>query len=185
MKINNDFEYFLNAILYCIWIREIKISQVMETCVNKVANFILTYFFSKKIKQKCYKNKMQGKKDADRLISFMDIEAAKTWLVNSYLSYTIVVSASVSALFINRFQHLNKGFIIIIALIPVIICYPILDRAVIKNDNYLNYFKQFKKEDEQWLKKWKRRTLMFQLGSVVATIVGILSMFIICGVITF
>ena len=143
-----------------------KISHVIEKYVNLVVNFILTYFFSNRIRQKCYDNKKREQKITDDLISHLDIEAAKTWLINSYLSYTIIVSASVTALIINRFQHFNKGYIVVIALIPIIICYPFLDRTVIKNDNYLRYFKQFKKEDEQWLKKWKRRTMLFQIGGV-------------------
>lgn len=38
------------------------------------------------------------------------------------------------------------------------------------------YFKQFKKEDHQWRKTWRVRTIAFCLGSVFVTILGIVVM---------
>ena len=57
--------------------------------------------------------------------------------------------------------------------IPTVLCYIPAYRAVFLNDKYLKYFKQFKKEDKEWRKTWKARTIAFCLGSVFVTILGI------------
>ena len=68
-----------------------------------------------------------------------------------------------------------KVAIAIIAL-PVGLCYIPAYKAVLSNDRYLKYFKQFEKEDAKWHKKWKQITWGFCIGSVVFTIGGIFAM---------
>lgn len=180
-----NFEYFFSAMLYCLWLRENKSTEIIQKYTNRFLDFILKYLFSKKIQEKCNQNRRQGQLQLGEINDFMNIEWAKNWLVFAYLSYTCVFSFIISALLVKKFGDLDYEIVLIITFIPIVICYPMLDNVVFKHDIYLNYFKQFKKEDEQWLKKWKRRTLLFQLGSVLAIIIGGLSMFIICGIITF
>ena len=62
---------------------------------------------------------------------------------------------------------------LILVAIPVELGYIPAYRAVFANNRYLQYFKQFEKEDEQWHRKWKRITLAFEIGSIVAIILGV------------
>lgn len=39
--------------------------------------------------------------------------------------------------------------------------------------NKFEYFIQFEKEDEQWHKKWKWRTIAFCVGSTMTSLLGI------------
>ena len=70
-----------------------------------------------------------------------------------------------------------KGMVVLLIFsFPVALGYIPAYRAVFSKDRYLNYFKQFEKEDEQWHKKWKMITWVFCIGSVVFTIGGIFAM---------
>ena len=61
--------------------------------------------------------------------------------------------------------------------IPICISYIPAYKAVFSDDRYLQYFKQFEKEDEAWHKKWKRRTIAFCVGSVITTLLGMAAAF--------
>ena len=63
--------------------------------------------------------------------------------------------------------------ILIVPAISVILGSIPTDKAVFSNDRYLEYFKKFEKEDEQWHRKWKRRTIAFCLGSIITAIISI------------
>lgn len=62
---------------------------------------------------------------------------------------------------------------LILVAIPVELGYIPAYRAVFANNRYLQYFKQFEKEDEQWHRKWKRITCFFCIGSVVTFFSGV------------
>ena len=66
----------------------------------------------------------------------------------------------------------NITTLILLAL-PVVLGYIPAYKAVFTNDRYLKYFKQFEKEDERWHRKWKRITLVFEIGSIVSSFLGI------------
>ena len=69
----------------------------------------------------------------------------------------------------------------IIAL-PIALGYIPAYRAVFSKDRYLNYFKQFEKEDEQWHKKWKMITWAFCIGALITMAIGFFCMAIITSV---
>lgn len=74
------------------------------------------------------------------------------------------------------FGGVNEIIAIAIIALPVGLCYIPAYKAVLSNDRYLKYFKQFEKEDAKWHKKWKQITWGFCIGSVVFTIGGIFAM---------
>lgn len=76
----------------------------------------------------------------------------------------------------GMFGGVNEIIAIAIIVLPVGLCYIPAYKAVLSNDRYLKYFKQFEKEDAKWHKKWKQITWGFCIGSVVFTIGGIFAM---------
>ena len=61
----------------------------------------------------------------------------------------------------------------IMLLMPLVLCYIPAYKAVFLKDKYLQYFKQFEKEDEHWHKKWKRRTIDVHLGGYCIIFPGV------------
>ena len=68
---------------------------------------------------------------------------------------------------------LDTMFFWLLIALPIGLGYIPAYKAVFSNDRYLKYFKQFEKEDNLWLKKWKRIMMVFCVGSIVAIILGI------------
>ena len=58
----------------------------------------------------------------------------------------------------GMFGGVNEIIAIAIIALPVGLCYIPAYKAVLSNDRYLKYFKQFEKEDAKWHKKWKQIT---------------------------
>ena len=104
---------------------------------------------------------------------------ANHWFGYFYSGYPVVLSFILSGIVFRYWGMVNKIIILCIIGIPILICYIPAYKAVFSNDIYLKYFKEFEKEDEQWHKKWKRRTWLFCIGGSLMTIVGIACMWVV------
>ena len=93
-----------------------------------------------------------------------------------YSSYPAFISFLFGGIALKTDPYLNPLLSITILALPIVLCYVPAYKAVFSNDKYLKYFKQFKKEDHQWRKTWRVRTIAFCLGSVFVTILGIVVM---------
>lgn len=178
-----NFEYFFSAMLYCLWLREVKIDKFLRINVDRCMIFILKYLFLRRIRKKCFKNRRQSKIIVDNLNGFMNIETAKNWLVFAYQCYPGFISLVLMGWLMKLFPNINFLLILIVLLIPIEIFYSMLNNLIFKHDNYLNYFKQFENEDEKWLKKWRRITITFCIGSIAMIVLGVVVASMINGMI--
>lgn len=55
----------------------------------------------------------------------------------------------------------------VIFAIPIIVGYIPAYKAVFYKDRYLEYFKEFRKKDDSWHKKWKWISRAFRIGGVM------------------
>ena len=104
---------------------------------------------------------------------------AHHWFGYFYSCYSGVLSFIIFGIILHFWGMINRFVILFFIGIPIFICFIPADKAVFSNDIYLKYFKEFEKEDEQWHKKWKRRTWLFCIGGCLMTIVGVACMWVV------
>ena len=180
------FEYFLNAVHYCMWLFERKSQDIINRTFLSIISPIPKYLLSSKYKERFYRYQTQRMTELDKFFndkkSGFSIGLAHHNFGAFYSTYTCILSFVIQALYIKFNGEINTFVIIVIFAIPTGICYIPAYKAVFSNDKYLKYFKQFEKEDEHWHKKWKRRTTAFILGAIASIIFGIYLFFTILDV---
>lgn len=171
---SNKFAYFLNAVHYFIYLEEI--------WSNKKIEKIILSFFSILFSEKCMQ-KINDRQKNKELKDFrygnkwgLSIGVAHYWFGYFYSGYFMFLSFVLLGIPDGIFGGVNLIVATAIIALPIALGYIPAYRAVFSKDRYLNYFKQFEKEDEQWHKKWKMITWVFCIGSVVFTIGGIFAM---------
>ncbi len=172
------FEYFLNAVHYCMWLREKRFGHFME---KLLCNVLLGL---KKISIKSFKkinteSQLTNRPEMNKIF-YSNKKSFSTfwsnhWFMFFYCCYPGALSFFLAASAIKLYDGLNL-IAILLFIAPVEITFLFVNRAVFKNDIYLEYFKKFEKEDEHWHKKWSRITTAFCLGAVVMTVAGIAAM---------
>ena len=175
------FEYFLNAVHYCIFLSQLRLNAFFDKYVGLPFARMLEFFMSEKGKQRFRLNQQRSKKELDDF--FCSKEAGFCiglahhffgFFVSSYWGLLSFIILSILCLIFGPKAIVGDTFVFIVIVgIPIIIGYIPVYRAVFTDDRYLDYFKQFEKEDEEWHKRWKRRTWLFFIFSVVASLLGI------------
>ena len=176
---NKNYEYFLNAVHYCIYIGEKWSMKKVDNGVLRIMYYLAVLFsfenfYNKKVderkRDKALWNYMYGKNVG------VSIGLAHHWFGYFYSGYFMFLSFVLLGIPDGIFGGVNLIVATAIIALPIALGYIPAYRAVFSKDRYLNYFKQFEKEDEQWHKKWKMITWVFCIGSVVFTIGGIFAM---------
>ena len=184
---NRDkFEYFLNAVHYCLWLNEKKrghfISKIMDTILSPIPKF----FFTKKRKERFYKNIKDNQQQFDELFygknASFSIGWAHHWFGYFYSCYSAFIAFIVVGIANRLLGKLDMFLFLLFFGIPIGILYIPAYRAVFSGDKYLKYFKEFEKKDDQWHKKWKRITIAFCVGSIISAVAGFFCMAIITSI---
>ncbi|WP_289867580.1 hypothetical protein [uncultured Muribaculum sp.] len=181
LKIMNKqkFEYFLNAVHYCMWLFERKSQDIINRTFLLIISPIPKYLLSSKYKERFYRYQKQRMTELDKFFndkkSGFSIGLAHHNFGAFYSIYPCIFSFVIEGLYIKFNGEMNTFVILVIFAIPVGICYIPAYKAVFSNDKYLKYFKLFEKEDEHWHKKWKRRTIAFILGAIASLLLGIIT----------
>lgn len=169
----------MNAVHYCIYLGEIWSMKKVDNCVLRIMYYLSVLFsfenfYNKKVDErtKCKDlwYYMYGKEGG------ISISSAHHWFGFFYSGYSIFLSFVLLGIPDGMFGGVNEIIAIAIIVLPVGLCYIPAYKAVLSNDRYLKYFKQFEKEDAKWHKKWKQITWGVCIGSVVFTIGGIFAM---------
>ena len=177
----NKFAYFLNAVHYFIYLEEIWSNK-------KIEKIILSFFsilFSEKYMQKINdRQKNQELKDFRYGNKWgLSIGVAHYWFGYLYSCYPGFFSWLLLGIASRVYGDEVKGMVVLLIFsFPVALGYIPAYRAVFSKDRYLNYFKQFEKEDEQWHKKWKLITWAFCIGALITMAIGFFCMAIITSV---
>ena len=174
---DSKFEYFLNAIHYCIWLYKIKFGESAGRIVDVIFAPIPKYLFTKTYREKYYERLSKEQKKKETFFRNREngyyIGRANHWFGYLYSSYFSFFSFLLMPFIFKAGGNMHNIATLILLALPVILGYIPAYKAVFANDRYLKYFKQFEKEDEQWHRKWKRITLAFEIGSIVAISLGI------------
>ena len=173
------FEYFCNAVHYCIWIGFKKNYKYTRRCGDKLFS-PLKYLFTKNFREKYYENKRKYLPQWDNLyLNGKDgylIALAHRWMGNFYSCYPMFISFALFGLGERLYGNVSSLVMLILIFCPAGVCYIPLYKALYANDRYLKYFRKFEKEDERWHKKWSRITTLFCVGAALFFIGGIFAM---------
>ena len=167
----------MNAVHYYIWVAEVKHGDFVEKVVNTLLSPIPKYLFTKEYKKKCDDRLLKAQKTHDKF--FYDKETgfhignAKHKFGYFYSGYSGFISFILVGIYFRFSDNINFLTVALLVSPPILLFYIPAYRAVFSKDRYLEYFKQFEKEDEQWHKKWKWITIVFCVGSVMTTLMGI------------
>lgn len=180
MSKENNIEYFLNAVHYCMWHYEKESGRLLEKIINVLFAPIQKYVFTKSFKVKYYKHLRKEQKETQCFFygsrNGLSIGNANHDFGYFYSGYSIFLSFVLIGIADRFFGSLHSLVVLLLLALPVGLCYIPAYSAVFSNDRYLKYFKQFEKKDERWHEKWRRITILFIIGSIVSTFMGIVAM---------
>ena len=172
------FEYFLNAIHYCIYIEEVWSNKIIKIIVDKIIGC-----HSKRYKQKFFLHKNNPKKGLIKtnkdFISDFSIGLSHHLFGYFYSGYSAFISFILLGISDKMFDNINLIYAAILFAFPIGICFIPAYSAVFSKDVFLRYFEIFKKENEQWHRKWIYITIFFCIGSIIVFFSGIIIMSVI------
>ncbi len=179
------FEYFLNAVHYCMYLGEKLSNLKVNMWVTKIMWF-LSKIFSFEDYYKTRKEKIEKDKDLNEFMygknAGFSIGWAHHWFGYFYSCYSAFIAFIMVGIGDRQLGELNGLLFLIFFGIPIGLLYIPAYRAVFSNDRYLNYFKQFEKEDKRWHKNWKRITVVFCFGGIISATLGFFCMAIITSI---
>ena len=172
----NRFEYFLNAVHYCMWRNEVKFGRFNEKIADHILSPVINLCFSEKYKKR-YEQSLTDHKENDMIFydkkSGMHIGWANHWFGYLYSCYPCCISFIMFALILRWNGYIGPVAMLLTLAVPIGLGYILAYKAVFSKDRYLKYFKEFEKKDAAWHSKWSRVTMGFCVGAVLMSIFSI------------
>ena len=183
-------DYITVATLYCwhLWIS--KAATAMDIHTSRIIRAFVSFVLPKRYVYKCYRNQINNRKYRDLLLRDLEngqnIRIAKNMVYQTCSGYLIfpwaVASGFISSLIgWEKVFDWHDGLCVKIIVISGAILFCIglfkLTKAIQDPKTYLSFFKKVKKKDNDWLKKWKRNTILLYLGGIVSAVLGIILFF--------
>ena len=173
------FIYFLNAIHYCIYLEEVWTNRKAQIVLGRILLFMSNYFLSNRMRHKIkfhvqydmdLKEYLYGKNHGQSI-------GLAHYVFNSFASCYYTFPSWICLGILDCGFDTLKGIIsLLISTIPLFWGYNQVYNVMFNNGIYLKYFRQFEKNDNDWLKKWKLITVAFCLGGIATMAVGFLCM---------
>ena len=179
--IHSRIEYFLNAVLYCIWLEGLRCRDIVERVV-RMAFYPVLLLLPKKRRERFkriqkIKIHKYNRWNENAKTGWIIADALDT-LECSYLGYCAMLSFILTGTIDNWLDGVNSIVLVILFATPIFVGFIPLYRSVIANDLYLEYFKIFRMENEQWHRRWHCITTAFCVGGALSFILGIVSLIV-------
>ncbi len=138
----------------------------------------LLYLFPTKLRKNIYNRasiNIKGENEVwnDKVGGF-GILLAK-WAYWMFIGMPILMLTIAIMFYISAKNDLNGKFFLISSFLLFCGIYYPIDKAI-SGKRYLAYFKEFEKKDEAWHRKWKRRTIVLSICSLLSMPLVIWSM---------
>ena len=174
------FEYFLNAVHYCMWRSNIAHHVFLRTNVLASISRISRYLVTREQQEGYESQLLEKNKEIEDLFRNKKIGFCTSWAHRSFNSFSTCYSAFFSFVLlgfgVRLYGNLSPFTMLFLIFSPICVCYIPIYKAVYSKDRYLRYFRKFEKEDERWHRKWSRITTLFCVGAVLSFIGGIFAM---------
>jgi len=168
----NKFEYFLNAVHYCMWLNQKRFQRFVHKIVFAFLSLISKYIFTSEYREKLHKRQHIG-------LAEWNIYTTRHWFGFLCAGYSACISFILLGLGNRLFGHLSLIVVLFLIFGPIGFCYLCVNKAIYDKNHYMRYFRKFEREDEKWLRKWSGITTLFYLGSILSFIGGIIAMTVI------
>ena len=147
--------------------------NVVEALLSPIPKFL----FTKKHQKDYYERLPNEQKKARVFFHNMEtgfhISMANHWFGYLYSCYPGVFSFIILGIANKIIGTLNIAMFVVFFGTPIVLCYIPAYKAVFFKDKYLKYFKEFEKKDINWHRRWKWTTILFCIGAIAMTIIGI------------
>lgn len=181
-SVTQHIKYSLFAILFCIWLYDIRFFEACHNIGEYFANFFTKIICRDKKSyeyDKVDNNCTEQKKTINDIKDWFCATHAEQFFLSMTYLYTGFFSFALVALFLKICDK-DMGIITGIAFItPALIMHILINRYVLSNDRYIPYFKQFMKKSQEWHKRWNLRTCLFVIGAYVLCALGIVCAYLI------
>lgn len=172
-------EYFLNAMLYCIWRMNLYVFSVIE----KIHNFLSWPINKLWISLSSYKQKRKAVIRQKNLHAYvkdvksgMEIGQSKRDMYFIFFPYSALIP--IQLMFFMFKIKLDHQLILILCtalgFITILYYYNLITKFIYSEDRYLYYFKIFETEDKRWYRKWKLITTAFILAGWIMLLMSAL-----------
>lgn len=179
----DKFEYFLNAVHYCIYLEEITTNKIIEKAVNLFFSIMGAFLFPKQMRIKFQEQRYRNHVKRTEYIYGNEYGLSIGMAHHLFGAFYSCLPASISWICLgvaNRlFESLTDWLVLIIFATPIAIGYIPMYMAVFYNNRYIVYFKKYEKENKRWHKKWKRITFLFCVGAIAMMVSGFFCMAVI------
>lgn len=167
----------LNAVHYTLYLGRVQSIKKQGRIISKILQCALRMPFvnrwNNQLSKRIYHNIKASEENLYNKKTSVSIGMANHLFGYIYSGYPSLVSLILAGTAIRVFHTFDLLIGVLTVGVPICVSYIPAYKAVFSDDRYLQYFKQFEKEDEAWHKTWKRRTIAFCVGSVFATLSGI------------
>lgn len=179
-------EYFFSAIYYCLWLYIIRRYEIVKKIEIKLFHILITVLFPKDSREYHYNSII--KNISNRTVNYKNKKDGLCIYMTYRLFYAICYCYAVVffVLYITLYTKYTNELInvipfVIILLLSIILADRIAYLLILSGDKYIQYFDRFEQEDEQWHKKWKRRTIIFSFGVIAMLALDFYLLLIIFG----
>ncbi len=178
---DDRFEYFLNAVHYCIWRGDIRVRLFFDKIMGGFLLVFATIFLSKKYKARLYAHVANHEKETHDYFynkkTGFHIRWASYRAISFYLCYVACIAFLLEGILYKTVGLISSSLFGMVLITPIWLCYMPANEAIFADDRYLKYFKEFEKMDKSWHRKWVMITWAFCVGGILAFVVGIIALF--------
>ena len=168
--------YFLNAIYYTSSLLDILFQRFVDKRLDALMLFISNHCLTANYKEKALD---RINKRAELMEKYWYNKDNGKFIHTTNFFYGTMITMCFTpfslCLGIPAKFYLDSDMLFFIAIItPIWVAYKIVDDAVWKNNNYQQYFTKFEKRDEQWHRKWKIITILFNTSALFMPLIAAL-----------
>ncbi|ROT06157.1 hypothetical protein EEL42_09095 [Muribaculaceae bacterium Isolate-100 (HZI)] len=178
---DDRFEYFLNAVHYCIWRGDIRVRLFFDKIMGGFLLVFATIFLSKKYKARLYAHVANHEKETHDYFynkkTGFHIRWASYRAISFYLCYVACIAFLLEGILYKTVGLISSSLFGMVLITPIWLCYMPANEAIFADDRYLKYFKEFEKMDKSWHRKWVMITWAFCVGGILAFFGGIIALF--------
>lgn len=162
----------------------------MEIRIDHIIRQLVSVLLPKRYLYRLYRNNEDMQEASDLMYRNLEcgqyIRIAKNMVRQTFGGYLVLPLAVVACIICyligwDTVLDWKDGMIYfgmsLIGMTLIVIWLCILTKVFNDPQDYISYFKEFQKQDEEWHKKWKRNTILLFVGGIASTAMAMCTVF--------